>query len=88
MLGEKNGLPVYYMDHIHWKPYWIERTADEKEPLITKVHAYDKWIFEGGHSRTYSERLARSDTFMGLSVKCDILWIYPDVSDSLVLNLS
>ena len=25
---------------------------------------------------------------MGLSVKCDILWIYPGASDSLVLNLS
>ena len=25
---------------------------------------------------------------LGLSVKCDILWIYPGVSDSLVLNLS
>ena len=26
--------------------------------------------------------------YMGLSVKCDIFWIYPGVSDSLVLNLS
>ena len=27
-------------------------------------------------------------SIVGLSVKCDILWIYPGVSDSLVLNLS
>jgi len=27
MMGAITTLPVYHMDHIHWKPHWIERTA-------------------------------------------------------------
>lgn len=68
MLGEKTGLPVYHMDHIHWKPHWVERTADEKYLLVAAVQARDTWIFEGGHSRTYPERLARADTFIWLDM--------------------
>ena len=68
MIGEKTSLPVYHMDHIHWKPHWVERTAVEKEPLVAAIHARDTWIFEGGHSRTYSERLARADTFIWLDI--------------------
>ncbi len=75
MLGEKTGLSVYHMDHIHWKPHWVERTADEKERLVAKVHARKEWIFEGGHSRTYPERLARADTFIWLDIGITLrLW--------------
>ncbi|WP_298957738.1 AAA family ATPase [uncultured Roseibium sp.] len=68
LLGEKTGLPVFHMDHIHWKPGWIERSREEKDVLSHQVHAADTWIFEGGHSRTYSERVARADTFIWLDV--------------------
>jgi len=75
ILGEKTGLPIYHMDHIHWKPYWVERTAAEKEPLVAAVHARDTWIFEGGHSRTYPERLARADTLIWLDIGITLrLW--------------
>jgi len=30
------------------------------------VHARGQWIFEGGHSRTWPERLDRADTLIGL----------------------
>ena len=32
------------------------------------MHARDAWIFEGGHSRTCPERIARADTFVWLDV--------------------
>ena len=47
------------MDHIHWKPSWVERTSAEKEPLVAEIHTRDTWIFDGGHSWTYPERLVR-----------------------------
>ncbi len=56
------------MDHIHWKPGWIERTRDEKDRLTRAVHLQDEWIFEGGHSRTYAERVARADTLIWLDL--------------------
>jgi len=68
MLGEKTGLPVIHIDHIHWKSGWIERTRDEKDRLTREIHARDAWIFEGGHSRTYADRLRRADTFIFLDI--------------------
>ncbi len=60
-LGECTGLPVIHIDTIHWQPGWIERSRDEKTRLCHEVEASDRWIFEGGHSATWSNRIARAD---------------------------
>lgn len=65
-LGAVTGLPVYHMDQIHWMPGWIERSQDEKLRLAREVFALDRWIFEGGFSLTWPERLARADTLIWL----------------------
>ncbi len=68
IMGERTGLPVYHMDHIHWTPGWVERPKAEKTPLVLDIIARDKWIFEGGHSVTYPDRVARADTFIWLDL--------------------
>ena len=68
MLGGATGLPVFHMDHIHWKPGWVERTAEEKYPLVHDVITRDAWIFEGNNSRTFAERFARADTCIWLDM--------------------
>lgn len=60
-LGELTGLPVVHIDTIHWQPGWVERTRDEKTRLCHEVEARERWIFEGGHSETWDNRLARAD---------------------------
>lgn len=60
-LGECTGLPVVHIDTIHWQSGWVERSRDEKTRLCHEVEARDRWIFEGGHSTTWSNRLARAD---------------------------
>ena len=65
-MGKLTGLPVFHMDKIHYKSGWIERKQPEKNKLTHDVHILDKWIFEGGHSRTYAERIQRADTFIWL----------------------
>jgi adenylate kinase family enzyme len=67
-LGARTGLPVYHIDRIHWLPGWVERDRAEKTRLCREIHARDRWIFEGGHSVTWPERLARSDTLVWLDV--------------------
>lgn len=67
-LGDATGLPVVHIDLIHWKSGWVERSAAEKDKLVAEVHAQDSWIFEGGHSRSWSERMARADTCIWLDV--------------------
>ena len=65
-LGDVLGLPVVHIDLIHWKSGWIEREGAEKDVLCAEVHAKDTWIFEGGRSSTWPERLARADTLIFL----------------------
>ena len=74
-LGVLTGLPVEHIDQIHWKPGWVERADEEKAVLISRVHARDSWIFEGGNSRSYPDRIARADTCIWLDFPLHIrLW--------------
>jgi len=74
-LGRKTGLPVVHIDHIHWMPGWIERPRDEKTRLCHEVEARETWIFEGGHSATWGNRLARADMLVWLDVPLPLrLW--------------
>lgn len=67
-LGEATGLPVFHMDKIHYLPGWVERQKSEKSALTLEVHALEQWIFEGGHSTTYAQRVARADLFIWLDI--------------------
>jgi adenylate kinase family enzyme len=60
-LGQRTGLPVVHIDTIHWQPGWVERSWEEKTYLCHEVEARDRWIFEGGHSTTWDNRIARAD---------------------------
>ena len=60
-LGLRTGLLVVHTDTIHWQPGWVERSWDEKTRLCHEVEACDRWIFEGGHSATWDNRIARAD---------------------------
>lgn len=65
-MGKRTGLPVIHIDTIHWQPGWIERSADEKTRLCHEVEARDQWVFEGGHSVTWDNRIARADLLVWL----------------------
>jgi len=67
-MAAKTGLPLYHMDHIHYRPGWDERTAEEKDTLCHEIHMKDEWVFEGGHSRTLDERIERADTAIWLDL--------------------
>ena len=60
-MGKHTGLPVIHIDTIHWQPGWVERNADEKTRLCHEAEARDQWVFEGGHSATWDNRIARAD---------------------------
>ena len=65
-LGARTGLPVVHIDLIHWQAGWVERSREEKTRLCRQVEARDAWIFEGGHSATWDERVARVDLLVWL----------------------
>lgn len=67
-LGAATGLPVYHMDHLHWKPGWVPRPLAEKVPMAHAIEDSDRWIFEGGLSTTYDHRATRADTLIWLDL--------------------
>ncbi len=67
-IGARLDLPVIHMDHIHWKPGWIERTAAEKAVLARAAEAGEAWVFEGGFSTTWPSRLARAEMLVVLDL--------------------
>ena len=67
-LGGITHLPVVHIDHIHWMAGWREREGAEKDRLCREVHARPVWIFEGGRSSTWPERLERADTLIWLDM--------------------
>ncbi|WP_225030035.1 AAA family ATPase [Xinfangfangia pollutisoli] len=74
-LGRRTGLPVVHIDHIHWQPGWIERPRAEKTRLCHAVEAQERWIFEGGHSETWANRLARAEMLIWLDLPVGLrLW--------------
>jgi adenylate kinase family enzyme len=68
IIGARTGLPVFHIDHIHWQAGWIERPRAEKTRLCHAVEAQECWIFEGGHSATWANRLARADLVVWLDI--------------------
>ncbi len=67
-LGQRTGLPVVHIDHIHWMPGWVERDRAGKTRLCHEVEARETWIFEGGHSATWANRLARAGLLIWLDL--------------------
>lgn len=74
-LGALTGLPVVHIDHIHWQSGWVERPRAEKTRLCHEVEAREVWIFEGGHSETWPNRLARAEMLIWLDLPVGLrLW--------------
>ncbi len=67
-LGERTGLPVHHMDHIHHLPNWQPRAMEEKHVMAHAIEARENWVFEGGMSSTYDTRAARADTLIWLDL--------------------
>ncbi|NJS40256.1 MAG: AAA family ATPase [Rhodobacteraceae bacterium] len=67
-LGLITGLPVFHVDHINWQPGWVSRPPADRTRLCQEVEAREAWIFEGGHSATWANRLARADMLIWLDL--------------------
>lgn len=74
-LGLRLGLPVFHMDQIHWQENWVARHMTEKLQMARAVEERDTWIFEGGMSVTYGNRMRRADLLVWLDLPIGLrLW--------------
>jgi adenylate kinase family enzyme len=65
-IAKRTGLPAIHIDKMHWQPGWVERGRADKDQLSLEAAASERWVFEGGHSATWAERLARADMLVWL----------------------
>ena len=61
-LGALTGIPVIHLDKLFWKPGWVERTAEEFDPMVQEEMDKDTWIMDGNFNRTMPQRVQRCDT--------------------------
>lgn len=67
ILAEKLQLPVVSVDDFVWRAGGSLRAAADIDADVRAAAAQDRWIIEGGNSRTYADRLSRADTLVRLS---------------------
>lgn len=65
-LGDKLGLPVVHLDALFWRPGWVESDPQDFRDRVAQAVAGDRWVCDGGYSKTYDLRFPRADTVVWL----------------------
>lgn len=66
-LSRRTGLPVVHLDHLYWKPGWVETSADEWRVRQGERLSADQWIVDGNYQDTFDVRFSRADTIIVLA---------------------
>ena len=61
-LGDKTGLPLFYLDAIWHKPDRTHIAREDFDARLSEILALDSWIIDGNYSRTVERRIAACDT--------------------------
>lgn len=65
-LGDKLDLSVVHLDALFWEPGWVESEPQDFRDRVAQAVAGDRWVCDGGYSRTYDLRFPRADTVIWL----------------------
>jgi len=66
-LGGRYKLPVHSVDEEVWDQHGALRAPDEIDARVRRLSAQNKWIIEGGNSRTYAYRVQQADVIIRLA---------------------
>jgi adenylate kinase family enzyme len=55
-LARRTGLPVVHLDHLYWKPGWVETPRDEWRMVQDERLTATEWIADGNYSGTFNVR--------------------------------
>lgn len=66
-LGRRYELPIHAVDDEVWDRHGALRAPDDIDARVRRLTAQDKWIIEGGNSRTYTDRVKRADAIIRLA---------------------
>jgi adenylate kinase family enzyme len=58
---------VIHLDHLFWRPGWIETPRDEWVRIVERRTSSDRWIADGNYGGTLDIRFRRADTVIILA---------------------
>lgn len=61
-LGEKLDLRIVHLDALFWRPGWVESDLASFRARVADALNVDRWVCDGGYSRTYDLRFPFADT--------------------------
>lgn len=65
-LGERLSLSVVHLDALFWEAGWVESQLPVFRKRVADALVGDRWICDGGYSRTYDLRFPYADTIIWL----------------------
>ncbi len=65
-LSRRLELPLIHLDHLFWKPGWVERDKIEFKRLLKTELKKDSWVIDGNYARTLARRVRYADTVIFL----------------------
>lgn len=71
-LGDKLGLPLYYLDAIWHRPDRTHISREEYDTRLAEILAQDSWIIDGNYSRTLERRMEACDTVFFLDLPSEV----------------
>ncbi len=65
-LAEKLKLPLVHLDHLYYKPDWVQIDKSEFDKLLQVELEKPAWIMDGNYNRTIPHRMKYADTVICL----------------------
>jgi adenylate kinase family enzyme len=65
-LSHRLNLPLVHLDHLFWKPGWIEREYKIFEGLLQAEIEKKQWIIDGNYINSFPIRIKYADTVIFL----------------------
>lgn len=74
--GSLYGIPVLYLDRVHFLPGWKVRKTDDALALVSKFMEQDSWVIDGNYTKyLQKERLSQADRIIYMRFsRCACLW--------------
>jgi len=66
-LGEIVGIPVTDVDHLSWRPGWVQLPRDEQRALFDELTRADAWVLDAAYGAWRDLALERADLVVALS---------------------
>lgn len=56
-ISERFGIPVLYLDTVHWLPGWQEREREDSQRIVREfLDTHGEWVIDGNYRKLEHER--------------------------------